>query len=607
MLPPTRSVVGLGENIQDDPLLTQEEKNLYIRLHQELKYMEQKPKAKEKFDLTVLNNHIATIFALFKLKNKDIDSLKGEIQKMTAQINDLEAEKQHLQLETSNLQAQLQQQILNTNNAGDHAVQLLNEKYEIIDGLNKDIEDKNQEIALLKAQAKASDSSLNIGISEQGQSMNNTAMNITTSQDFFVTPMRRNESITIHGSPPSDSERTLFHSPEKDATISQWPEQNVDFQQEFIPTQEDRVQKTTEQHQPQEESAAQELMSRITQLENKLSSVLKKVDSTHNNKFENKGKGKNIAEKQPDILILGDQHAKNLKNTIAKSLPSNFVIHETFLMDGTISQIQSTDDNEKCKHLLLMAGSNDIQKTPMKDIKASIDAIFNKYRESTIHFIQIPFRYDNLSLNYHINNVNTILTEYVRRYGNVKIYETQHIIENWDYTESYELNRFGKIKLCREISKNIKFPRNSGYTSTRFNIINKDTHGESKTRFLGNQTYQRNNYKKDNGFQVNYRGHHAQSPREFFGNRYFHNGYKRNHGFIARRNQQSANVHPVSKHRMTSHQPQRSTQSAQYNHRFKAVNPMADYDYNEEFPNTLKSSTLTRTVDFNNDDRYYFY
>ncbi|KAI5705306.1 hypothetical protein M8J75_013723 [Diaphorina citri] len=496
----------------------------------------------------------------------------------------LQAQKQHLQLKVSNLEEEIKEQIQENNTCNN-----------LIKKKNEEIKEKEEEITFLKAQPKTSDSTLDSELSEHRQSMNNTVMNITTTQDFFVTPPRRNHSIMRSAENHSTAEYTLFHSPNNGNELQRYPENSIENPGTAPPQR-----KTVEVPQPQKDGITQQLISRITQLEDKISSALKKVENL-NQKPENKEE--KVINKQPDILILGDQHARNIKTTITKSLPNTYRIHETFIVDGTFSQIHSTDNMEKCQHLVLMAGSNDVQKTPMKDIKSAIEAIFNKYQESTIHFIQIPFRYDNVALNYHINNVNYILSEYVRRFRNVKIYETQNIIENWDYTGNNELNRHGKIKICREVSKNIKFPKNSYKTPS--NKFNGGVYHDSQNSHW-------NRHRNENKFKPRKnKGNRTEHPAPQ-GTRYFHrNNFKQHHGFRKHRNQEYYRVHPVSNHHVTSrqgmnqHQQYHSTQSAHYNHHLKDVNSVNDYDQN--FPDTLNSDTHTRTVDYNYDNGYYFY
>uniref|UniRef100_A0A8D9E8A5 Uncharacterized protein n=1 Tax=Cacopsylla melanoneura TaxID=428564 RepID=A0A8D9E8A5_9HEMI len=189
MGPPTRSIAGLIGSIQDDNSLTQEDKELYLKVHQELNFMDQRIKSRERFDLSVINNHTSTIFEHIRVKNKIMRSYKEEVQKMTAKINDLEAEKQHLQLKTSNLEHEIKEQILENNNYND----LIKEKDETIRGKVLEIKEKEEEILSLKAQPKATDTTLDIEISEQGQSMKDFGFIICLSKqgrggiNFFFT------------------------------------------------------------------------------------------------------------------------------------------------------------------------------------------------------------------------------------------------------------------------------------------------------------------------------------------------------------------------------------------------------------------------------------
>lgn len=100
-----------------------------------------------------------------------------------------------------------------------------------------------------------------------------------------------------------------------------------------------------------------------------------------------------------------------------------------------------------------MAGTHDIQVTPMLEIKESIDKIIRQYKAKTIDFIQIPDRFDNVNMNYHINRVNKSIYFHMKKYRNVRNLRTSEIINNWDYNKNVNLNWNGINKLQRTVEQ----------------------------------------------------------------------------------------------------------------------------------------------------------
>lgn len=222
-------------------------------------------------------------------------------------------------------------------------------------------------------------------------------------------------------------------------------------------------------------------------------------------------------KEKSDILIIGDYHAKNLKSTLVKYLPNNLKIKDNIYDDSDFPQISSLKDSVSCSHLILMAGTHDIQKTPMLEIKESIDRIIRKYRSSIIHFVQIPDRFDNINLNYHINQVNKSIYFHLRKFSNVIVYKTKEIVNNWDYNQQVHLNNNGISKICRTVSKNIRLqnkqinrtPIQPEQTSSSSYQLHQKHENPSKQNYhqkvyQRNPNWETNNFKKFSWHQHSY-------------------------------------------------------------------------------------------------------
>uniref|UniRef100_A0A8D8XL33 Uncharacterized protein n=2 Tax=Cacopsylla melanoneura TaxID=428564 RepID=A0A8D8XL33_9HEMI len=164
-------------------------------------------------------------------------------------------------------------------------------------------------------------------------------------------------------------------------------------------------------------------------------------------------------DKQPSVFIVGDGHARNLKETLSKKIPSNWTIKSSYDERANFKAvsehlIQSVD---KCDHLILFAGSNDMFTSSKRVMLASLKTILEKFKGSKqIHLLLIPERYDDINYNFHIKNVNEQIQEFVTPYQNVTTYNPKHIVDSWDYYDNFFIGRNGKIKICAEIAKIIR-------------------------------------------------------------------------------------------------------------------------------------------------------
>lgn len=161
-------------------------------------------------------------------------------------------------------------------------------------------------------------------------------------------------------------------------------------------------------------------------------------------------------DNQPSILIIGDEHVRNLKGTLSKKIPYNWNIHVHFDKKANLKTVSDhlMQTADKYDHLVLFAGSNDMFTSSKKVMLASLKNIMEKFKTSKqIHLLLIPERYDDINYNFHIKNVNDQIMEFVKPYQNVIIYNPKQIVDSWDYYDKLFIGRQGKIKICSEIAK----------------------------------------------------------------------------------------------------------------------------------------------------------
>ncbi|KAL1446810.1 hypothetical protein WDU94_009823 [Cyamophila willieti] len=174
-------------------------------------------------------------------------------------------------------------------------------------------------------------------------------------------------------------------------------------------------------------------------------------------KAETQKQNQNLAPTLVNLLIIGDQHASGLEPSLARSLPNHITI-ETLIKDGAdFPKLSLEKIHHRPSHVILSAGTHDVQKTPIFEIKEAINKLLRKFKSSTVHYIQIPERFDQVNLNYHIDRVNRSVAYHLRKYKNVIIYKTNEIVNNWDYNNTTQINKNGYNKLSREIKRNLWF------------------------------------------------------------------------------------------------------------------------------------------------------
>ncbi|KAI5719642.1 hypothetical protein M8J76_012878 [Diaphorina citri] len=142
---------------------------------------------------------------------------------------------------------------------------------------------------------------------------------------------------------------------------------------------------------------------------------------------------------QANLFIVGDAHVRNMKETIKKELPSNWSIEESYDIKANLSFVSKKciQQIDKCDHLILMAGSNDICSSAKRDMLTSIKKVIDKYNEN--------------SPNIH----HLVIENYGYAYYN-KVWENVHIACSLEYAiDLYENGKEDSTRIAVDISSEI--------------------------------------------------------------------------------------------------------------------------------------------------------
>lgn len=194
-----------------------------------------------------------------------------------------------------------------------------------------------------------------------------------------------------------------------------------------------------------------------------------------------------------NIRILGDSHARNLKELLSKELPSTYNVHVNFKPGGTYQDVVNlaSSSDPPADHVFVLAGANDVCRSDWISVENAIYDLTAKFETSQIHLVLTLNRASSPSFNKYINIFNKHVKHLTRKLHNVSYVDTHFLFRYSDYThDNLHLNRLGKIKLCRKIRQAI-FPNqikthvNMNTTKVRFPFVNKTrgNHFEKKPTF----------------------------------------------------------------------------------------------------------------------------
>uniref|UniRef100_A0A8D9F5B0 SGNH hydrolase-type esterase domain-containing protein n=1 Tax=Cacopsylla melanoneura TaxID=428564 RepID=A0A8D9F5B0_9HEMI len=166
-----------------------------------------------------------------------------------------------------------------------------------------------------------------------------------------------------------------------------------------------------------------------------------------------------ISSTRSNIKIIGDSHVRNLKDLLQKEISSNCEIQTLFKPGGTYQDIADliSGEDDKCEHVFIMAGTNDIHKSTWDQVENAIYKISSLLKNTKISLIMVPPRGNKTIINRDIKVFNKSVREVAYKLNNVNCVEIGYLFDCNDYLyDNLHLNRTGKLKLCKKIVHSMK-------------------------------------------------------------------------------------------------------------------------------------------------------
>lgn len=155
------------------------------------------------------------------------------------------------------------------------------------------------------------------------------------------------------------------------------------------------------------------------------------------------------------VLLLSDSHGSLWSDHLNSLLGPRFIVEEIVKpvadFANVIAGISDSVANFGVRdHVVVMAGTNDYYSD--YDIWDALELTFRSCSRTNLCLVEIPYRYDNPSLNPRIKDVNKcIFNMYGRRkFSNVKIFDINKYVGRFDYTRhGFHFLPKSKEKICR--------------------------------------------------------------------------------------------------------------------------------------------------------------
>lgn len=122
--------------LSNDDNLTSDDIEMYSKIQQELRFLDQQTKFHEGFNTVVMKNQVIRIFESIRIRNCQISELSRDIDTLKSQLNDKDDQNKHLQIKLAD-----QFKHINT---------LIEENEEFNQTADQTIKEKNKEVQILK-------------------------------------------------------------------------------------------------------------------------------------------------------------------------------------------------------------------------------------------------------------------------------------------------------------------------------------------------------------------------------------------------------------------------------------------------------------------------
>lgn len=174
-----------------------------------------------------------------------------------------------------------------------------------------------------------------------------------------------------------------------------------------------------------------------------------KIKSSANIK-ENKNKN------DSQLIIFADSHGKQLGNLIEQKSSANVC---SFIRSGAeydkVSEeaLKITKNLTSKDHILIIAGTNNIQNTSNKNLIDNICSVINGTQHTNLIVSTIPVRYDQPNLDLKISIVNAEIENMAIKHPNLKILPLHLLPRHLYTTHGLHFNKRGKARIAEMVSK----------------------------------------------------------------------------------------------------------------------------------------------------------
>ncbi|KAG8261998.1 hypothetical protein J6590_061730, partial [Homalodisca vitripennis] len=211
------------------------------------------------------------------------------------------------------------------------------------------------------------------------------------------------------------------------------------------------------------------LAERITKLESESKIILNPLGSSitkpnHCNTFQVQRQPPKVQERRESVnksklIILADSHGKYLGNLVEQKSSVNDV-------EQLAGKLTHND------HLLIIAGTNNIQNTNINRLTDGIDKLINNTQHTNLILSTIPIKYDQPNLDLKISTVNSKIEEIVVKLPNLKLLPLHLLPKHLYASDRIHFNKKGKGRIAELVSKLLH--TNKGHLKKKTVLTTKD-------------------------------------------------------------------------------------------------------------------------------------
>jgi hypothetical protein len=151
-----------------------------------------------------------------------------------------------------------------------------------------------------------------------------------------------------------------------------------------------------------------------------------------------------------NLLIIGDSHCRDLTAILKTFAPPNCKVN--CIAMPVVSAIHVLNKLEPNTNICVVAGTNDIFKTPFDNLVKSYSVLHEKCKQFKIFVVLPPPRYDVRNIISHILKINCKIKHHINQYNNFTYIDPKTFLHMGTYSQDrLHLNGKGKQKLCMNI------------------------------------------------------------------------------------------------------------------------------------------------------------